>query len=93
MMRWFRALLPREERFFDLFARHSQSVVQGALALQEMLKGGGFLRVNRSDLVNLEHVREMVPWTSGTWRLTLSSGAELDVSRDRVRHLKALVGL
>lgn len=61
--------------------------------LEEMLKGGGFLRINRSDLVNLEHVREMAPWTSGTWRLTLSSGAELSVSRDRVRNLKTLVGL
>ena len=40
MLRLFRAFLPREERFFDLFARHSQTVVQGALALQEMLRGG-----------------------------------------------------
>jgi hypothetical protein len=41
MMRWFRALLPREERFFDLFARHAQTVVKGAEALQDMLRGGG----------------------------------------------------
>jgi predicted phosphate transport protein (TIGR00153 family) len=40
MMRWFRALLPREERFFDLFARHAQTVVKGAEALQDMLRGG-----------------------------------------------------
>src|SRR6478735_157323 len=40
MLRWFRALLPREERFFDLFARHSQTVVQGAQALEGMLRGG-----------------------------------------------------
>jgi len=40
LLRWFRALLPREERFFDLFAQHSQTVVQGAGALQDMLKGG-----------------------------------------------------
>ncbi len=40
MMRWFRALLPREERFFDLFARHAQTVVKGAQALQDMLRGG-----------------------------------------------------
>src|ERR1700753_1617784 len=40
MLRWFRAFLPKEERFFDLFARHSQAVLQGALALQEMLRGG-----------------------------------------------------
>ena len=40
LMRWFRALLPKEERFFDLFAKHSQAVQQGALALQGMLHGG-----------------------------------------------------
>jgi predicted phosphate transport protein (TIGR00153 family) len=40
LMRWFRAFLPREERFFELFAKHSQTCVQGALALQGMLRGG-----------------------------------------------------
>lgn len=40
MMRWFRALMPREERFFELFARHSDVVVAGAKALREMLEGG-----------------------------------------------------
>lgn len=40
MFRWFRAFLPREERFFDLFARHAAVVAQGARALQDMLKGG-----------------------------------------------------
>jgi uncharacterized protein Yka (UPF0111/DUF47 family) len=40
MLRWFRSFLPREERFFELFARHSQVVVQGALALQDVLQGG-----------------------------------------------------
>jgi len=39
-MRWFRALMPREERFFELFARHSDVVVAGAKALREMLEGG-----------------------------------------------------
>src|SRR4051794_3176268 len=39
-MRLFRYFLPREERFFDLFARHSQTVVQGAEALQGMPRGG-----------------------------------------------------
>jgi uncharacterized protein len=40
MLRWFRSFLPREERFFDLFARHSVAVVKGAEALAEMLEGG-----------------------------------------------------
>src|ERR1700758_2962507 len=40
MMRWFRAFLPKEERFFDLFARHAAVVSKGAEALQDMLRGG-----------------------------------------------------
>ena len=40
MMRWFHALMPKEERFFDLFARHSQAVLAGAEALRAMLEGG-----------------------------------------------------
>ena len=40
MMHWFHALLPREERFFDLFAKHSAVVAAGAKALRGMLEGG-----------------------------------------------------
>ncbi|PZA11691.1 nuclease PIN [Rhodopseudomonas palustris] len=40
MLRYFRAFLPKEERFFDLFAQHTHTVVQGAQALQDMLRGG-----------------------------------------------------
>jgi predicted phosphate transport protein (TIGR00153 family) len=40
MMRWFRSFLPKEERFFDLFDRHAQTVIQGAITLQRMLNGG-----------------------------------------------------
>lgn len=61
--------------------------------LEEMLKDTGFFRINRSDLVNIEHVRELAPWSSGTYRLKLAGGTELNVSRDRVRKLKSIVGL
>jgi uncharacterized protein len=40
MLGWFRALLPKEERFFDLFVLHSEAVVSGAEALRGMLDGG-----------------------------------------------------
>jgi uncharacterized protein len=40
MLRWFQALMPREDRFFDLFARHSQTLAAGAEALRGVLQGG-----------------------------------------------------
>ncbi|MBN9255612.1 MULTISPECIES: DUF47 domain-containing protein [unclassified Mesorhizobium] len=39
MLGWFRKLLPREDRFFDLFEQHSRTVVGGAEALQQLLGG------------------------------------------------------
>jgi len=40
MLGWFQALLPRDERFFELFDRHARTLVAGADALRRMLDGG-----------------------------------------------------
>lgn len=40
MLGWFKALMPKEERFFALFAKHAAIVVAGAEALCGALKGG-----------------------------------------------------
>src|SRR5579884_2619451 len=39
-MQWFRALLPREESFFDRFVEHARLLLLGAEALRELLNGG-----------------------------------------------------
>jgi predicted phosphate transport protein (TIGR00153 family) len=39
-LRWFQALLPREDSFFDRFVEHARLLVQGAEALRELLSGG-----------------------------------------------------
>ena len=55
MMRWFRTFLPKEERFFDLFERHAQTVIQGAIALQSMLNGGEETPVYCQRIDQFEH--------------------------------------
>lgn len=40
MLRFFQALMPREEKFFALFDRHARTLVEGALALRDLLEGG-----------------------------------------------------
>jgi predicted phosphate transport protein (TIGR00153 family) len=40
MFRWFQALMPQERRFFELFNRHANTLVQGAEALKQLLAGG-----------------------------------------------------
>ena len=60
--------------------------------LEGMLSSQGFFRVSRSEIVNLQHARELIPRSSGTWRLILSNGYEADVSRERAKELRAAMG-
>jgi predicted phosphate transport protein (TIGR00153 family) len=55
MLGWFHALLPREERFFELFAGHSHAVVAGAKALRAMLEGGDAVPNCYREVMDREH--------------------------------------
>jgi uncharacterized protein len=55
MLRWFHALMPKEERFFDLFASHSQAVLAGAEALRSMMEGGEAVQRNYQIVMDREH--------------------------------------
>jgi predicted phosphate transport protein (TIGR00153 family) len=39
-MKWFQALMPKEERFFDLFDAHARTLADGARALGNLMEGG-----------------------------------------------------
>jgi len=40
LLRYFQALMPREEKFFSLFNCHARILVEGAIALRDLLEGG-----------------------------------------------------
>ncbi|MEO8657560.1 MAG: LytTR family transcriptional regulator DNA-binding domain-containing protein [Bryobacteraceae bacterium] len=62
--------------------------------LEAMLPAADFFRINRGTLVNLEAVEELYPWlASGTWRVRVRGGAEVDVSRERAKALRDRLGL
>lgn len=58
MMRWFHALMPKEERFFELFARHSEAVLAGAKALRAMMEGGDAIPANCKLVMEHEHAAD-----------------------------------
>src|SRR5215831_7817076 len=60
MLGWFNALMPKEERFFDLFARHSQAVVAGAEALRAMLDGGEAVPRHYRTIMDREHEADAI---------------------------------
>ena len=73
---------------FAVTANDRMLVEKTISELEAMLEPSGFLRISRGELVNLEMVKELVPWFSGTWRVKLANGEERDVSRERARQLR-----
>jgi len=62
--------------------------------LEERLDPQRFHRISRSAIVNLHHVRALEPIGHGDWRLTLSTGRRLRITRSyRDRVLAALGGV
>jgi len=55
MLSWFKKLLPREDKFFLLFERHSRTVVGAAEAMKVMLAGDGDIEAHCRRIVELEH--------------------------------------
>ena len=55
MLGWLYRLLPREERFFELFTEHSNTLVAGAVALRAMLDGGEGLPKHFQAVMDREH--------------------------------------
>src|ERR1044071_3779211 len=55
MLNWFHALMPKDERFFDLFERHSEAVLAGAQALRQMMDGGAAIESNCKIVMDREN--------------------------------------
>lgn len=79
-----------EDKIVFLYTQNDRFVTDRTITeLDELLSGAGFCRISRSVIANLTHARELMPFSSGTWRLKLSNNMELDVSRERARELKS----
>lgn len=61
-------------------------------ALESRLDARRFARINRSAIVNLDHVRQLERRSIGTWTVRLAHGIELQVSRRRRAAVGRLLG-
>jgi two-component system LytT family response regulator/two-component system response regulator LytT len=63
--------------------------------LQDQLDPDQFWRVHRSFLVNIQHIREVVPWFKSSYQLRMDDrrSTEIPVSRSQTRRLRELFNL
>jgi DNA-binding LytR/AlgR family response regulator len=61
--------------------------------LEEELAAEGFVRINKSEIVNIIHIKEIVPWFNGRLLLKLDIKKEIEVSRSYAGNFKEYLGL
>lgn len=59
-MRWFHALMPKEEQFVELFCSHAATLIEGAKALRSLLEGGPDMAEHSAAVSHFEDAADQV---------------------------------
>jgi two-component system LytT family response regulator len=82
-----------EEGLVFVHTRDGKFIINMTMAeLDERLDDSVFFRIHRSTMVNLGHIREIVPWFSGKYRVVVDDAdhTELTLSRGRAKVLREI---
>lgn len=60
--------------------------------LEMRLDPAKFFRTHRAAIVNLDRVKAIIPWFKGSYKLRLTTGAEVALSRAQARVLRQILG-
>jgi two-component system LytT family response regulator len=59
--------------------------------LENQLDPKSFFRCHRSSIINLERIKEIIPWFGGKYKIVLSADREIELTRSRVAKLKKII--
>lgn len=96
---WFVTL--KEVRFFETYGNYSwiyfndeKALVSKSLNnLEERLDSDTFFRANRQFIINLNHIRTISPWNRESYRVEMSCGKKIDISRRRSQEFNEQLSL
>jgi Response regulator of the LytR/AlgR family len=79
--------------YVRLHARGESYILRESMKhMESRLPGHAFVRIHRSAIVNLDHVRELQPWFHGEYIVILNDGTKLTASRAYAPRLRQLIG-
>ncbi len=81
-----------EEEQVMVYAGDRAYPIRRTLAeLETRLDPARFFRAHRSAIVNLDRVKQVIPWFKGSHKLRLTTGAEVELSRAQARALRKIL--
>lgn len=67
-------------------------ISEALVTVEKKLNKEQFLRVHRSFIVNIDHIKEIEPWFNSTYNLIMKDDSKVPVSRTYVKELRQLLG-
>ncbi len=88
-------------RYFESFGNYSKTYFTGGKLLiyrtlnylENRLSGQFFFRANRQQLINLSHIQDVQITNKSTFRIEMSCGKQIDISRRRSQKFKCSLSL
>lgn len=75
------------------FLEQRPTLYRTLASMEERLPSKLFIRANRSQLVNLNEIVAIEPWFSGSYKVRLKSGQEVELSRRQAQDLRERLSL
>jgi len=78
--------------FVRVHARGDSLILRASMAkVQQRLDPSAFVRIHRSAIVNIDRIKELIPWSHGEYVITLQDGTRLHASRIYSHRLTELI--
>ena len=76
-----------------VFEREKPLLLRSLNVLEGRLDPAVFFRANRSQIINLKWIDKIEPWFSGSYRVTLKGGEQVDLSRRKAKLFRDTMSL
>jgi two-component system LytT family response regulator/two-component system response regulator LytT len=61
--------------------------------LEEKVDRDIFFRCHKSYMINMDYIKEIIPWSYSTYKLIMTNNDEIPVSRQKAKELNSILGL
>ena len=85
--------LEAEGNYVQIHTHEDRILVRSGITALEKELAANFIRISRSTIVNLNHVREMRPWMRGNYQVIMTDGTQLMLTHGYRDKLNGLIGI
>jgi two-component system LytT family response regulator len=85
--------LEAEGNYVQIHTNENPVTVRSGITALEKELAPNFVRISRSAIVNLNHVREMRPWMRGNYQVIMTDGTKLTLTNGFRDKLNDLIGI